>query len=292
MTFARVEVLEQRLGELPRRAQLVAQLGDRDRALSPAGTRPRAADGRQRLGVVVQRAPDPDGPARGAQRGQLGCGLAQLGLGRRLGARGAQALLQRQRGGRERRQAGARALARGPARRRAACGGLAPREPLQAGRAPRVKGRACGRARRARRRPRACPAERSAARPAGRRRPRRVGARAAAGRSARRARPRAPAPRACRGAPAPAPCRRLPQVQRGVHDVGRAQLAAPVASTSPRATSCALHPRQVDRHALAGPARSARDDRGPAPRARAPAARAGAGRRRRPLPPSRTTASP
>ena len=57
---------------------------------------------REGLGVVVQGPPDPHDAPRGAQGGQLGRRVAQLGLGRAVAGR-AQPLLQRQRACRQRR---------------------------------------------------------------------------------------------------------------------------------------------------------------------------------------------
>ena len=174
VTLLGVEVLEQRLGELARGPELVAQLGQRDRAPVLGGDRDHApADVRQHIGVVMQR-PETR-TARPASRSAGQVGGVELGVQRRLEAR-PRAGAARARAPRP--TSGSR-LGPGPARasaRTARFGrcGRAPPAPratgAPGGRAGRATGRACGGGGRARRRRRACPAARSGARPGGRRR--------------------------------------------------------------------------------------------------------------------------
>ena len=96
VTRAASKMLEQRLGELPRGPQLVAQAGERDRPFGLDDRGDAGGDGGERVGVGVQVAADADGEARGPQRGQLGAGVAELGERRRLVARVAQALGERE----------------------------------------------------------------------------------------------------------------------------------------------------------------------------------------------------
>ena len=81
----RVQMLEQRLRELPRGPKPVAQLRDRDRPIALRGRLDDdLLDGRDRVGVVVQRAGDADRAAGVAQRFQV-AGV-ELGIERRLKA--------------------------------------------------------------------------------------------------------------------------------------------------------------------------------------------------------------
>jgi hypothetical protein len=81
-----VEMLQQRLGELTRGPERVAELGERDRSAVLAGQRDHAPfDLVEDLGVIVKRPGDASCAACGAQRGQL-VGV-HIGLQRRLKAR-------------------------------------------------------------------------------------------------------------------------------------------------------------------------------------------------------------
>ena len=145
----RVEVLEQRLGELARGAELVAQPGERDRALGLDEAATRRSHLRERLGVGVQ------GRARPAPRGRRRAGRAARPRRRRARPRsggswpgGAQPLLEGERGGGQRgRRASSRRRRRGVDRVSAAAGSrLAAAQPLEPGRRARRGTVACGRA--------------------------------------------------------------------------------------------------------------------------------------------------
>ena len=199
-----VEVLEQRLGELPRGAEVVAQLGERDGALGADERLDADADGGERLGVRPPVAADADraaGVAEGVE--VLGLG-AEVGAQRRLVAGAPQALLERQRGGGQRRAAagGARERRRGtrPGRARRRLRAPAPRAAAPRSRASTSGRRPCRRAAASRTTP---PPRVSGGDTTGRRRGRPLaaaaGARAAAARARRRGRRAGRAPRACRG---------------------------------------------------------------------------------------------
>ena len=139
----RVEALQQRLGVLARGAELVAEAAERDLALGLEQRDEARADRVERLRVDVHRRAEPDGAAGGAQRGEL-LGGVEVGVERRLRARGAQLLLDRERGGRERR-GGAVAAGRAGAGRSASGSGSGSPRSSRASRASRSREGPCRR---------------------------------------------------------------------------------------------------------------------------------------------------
>ena len=97
-----VEVLEQSLGELAAGLQLVAQRRERDGAVALDDQADAVGDLGERVGVRPQVATDPLSPPVRPQSRQMLRVLAQIGLARRLVPGGAEPLLDRKSGVRER----------------------------------------------------------------------------------------------------------------------------------------------------------------------------------------------
>ena len=279
-----VEALEQRLGVLARGAELVAQAAERDLALG-----------------LEQRDERARGPRRARPRGCASPGPAGRRGRRRAARRAPRARPGRRRAAARRRRRAARssiASAAGRQRRRARAPTPAP--PAGVGRRGlRLAALEPGESRQQIARGAVAPRRGVEHDAAAERVRRRQGADHEPVAGQRHERPLEPQlgvaaaelgeprrrPRACRGARRPA--RRRPgalgrgPLERRVDAVRRRAAgargpAAPAATTtSPRATSSTRHAREVERDALARPARGRRTRRGPARRARAPRRPAG-----------------